>query len=46
MIKKNIAKYLLGTDNIDKAEEIEVAVADVDVKEVYRSRGRSNCRNR
>ena len=32
--KKEYSKIFTGTDNIDKAEEIEVAVADVDVKEV------------
>lgn len=30
--KKEYSKIFTGTDNIDKAEEIEVAVADVDVK--------------
>lgn len=32
--KKEYSKIFIGTDNIDKTEEIEVAVADVDVKEV------------
>jgi hypothetical protein len=30
--KKEYSKVFIGTDNIDKTEEIEVAVADVDVK--------------